>query len=55
VTAQEDFVNQAAPAAQSAQAETGVPASVTLAQAALESGWGQHHVGAAQKLLRICD
>lgn len=36
------FFRDAVPAAQSSQATTGVPASVTLAQAALESGWFDH-------------
>ncbi len=33
------------PHALAAQALTGVPASVSLAQAALESGWGRHAPG----------
>lgn len=36
-----DWLNSMAPAAQAAAAKYGVPASVTLAQAILESGWGQ--------------
>lgn len=35
------FIAQQAPAAQASQRSTGVPASVTLAQAILESGWGK--------------
>lgn len=35
------FIKQVAPVAQRAQRVTGVPASITLAQAALESDWGQ--------------
>jgi flagellum-specific peptidoglycan hydrolase FlgJ len=38
---QNEFLKVAAPAAQSAQKKWGVPASVTIAQAILESGWGQ--------------
>jgi flagellum-specific peptidoglycan hydrolase FlgJ len=38
---QDDFITRIAPAAQLSQARTGVPASITLAQAILESGWGQ--------------
>lgn len=34
------FINLLAAAAQECQRETGIPASFTLAQAALESGWG---------------
>jgi flagellar protein FlgJ len=35
------FINAHAPAAQAGDRATGVPASVTLAQAILESGWGR--------------
>lgn len=35
-----DFLAAIAPAAQACQRATGIPASFTLAQAALESGWG---------------
>jgi flagellum-specific peptidoglycan hydrolase FlgJ len=38
---QADFMAMAVPAAQATQQSTGVPASVTLAQAILESGWGR--------------
>ena len=36
-----DFLAQLAPEALSSAVETSIPASVTLAQAALESGWGR--------------
>lgn len=36
----EDFLDQILPAALSCQRSSGIPASFTLAQAALESGWG---------------
>jgi flagellum-specific peptidoglycan hydrolase FlgJ len=36
-----DFITGIAPAAQASQAKWSVPASVTLAQAILESGWGE--------------
>lgn len=36
----QDFIDRHAEAAQSSQSATGVPASVTLAQAILETGWG---------------
>jgi flagellum-specific peptidoglycan hydrolase FlgJ len=36
-----DWLKQMAPAAQAADVKWGVPASVTLAQAILESAWGQ--------------
>lgn len=35
-----DFIDQIAPAAQATHRATGIPASFTLAQAALESAWG---------------
>jgi len=38
---QNAFLTMAVPAAQASQAATGVPASVTIAQAILESGWGR--------------
>lgn len=38
---QNAFLKTAVPAAQAAQRKWGVPASVTIAQAILESGWGQ--------------
>lgn len=40
-SSQQAFIKKVAPAAQQAQRVTGVPASVAIAQAALESGWGQ--------------
>ncbi|WP_449066479.1 sporangiospore maturation cell wall hydrolase GsmA, partial [Planomonospora algeriensis] len=36
-----EFVRQVGPAARQSMRATGVPASVTLAQAILESGWGR--------------
>lgn len=39
--------------AQASQKETGVPASVTLAQAILESGWGDSHMGDAHNYFGI--
>ena len=47
------FVTKAAPGAQAGFAEFGVPASVTLAQAVLESGWGRFHLGAANNYFGI--
>jgi flagellum-specific peptidoglycan hydrolase FlgJ len=38
---QSDFMKMAVPAAIASEAATGVPASITIAQAILESGWGQ--------------
>ncbi len=35
------FLRDVVPAAQSSQAQTGVPASITIAQAIIESGWGK--------------
>lgn len=40
--APESFLQRMRPAAQKAAAELGVPAEALLAQAALESGWGEH-------------
>jgi len=41
----ESFIEKIAPAAQASQRAHGVPASVIVAQAILESGWGQHAPG----------
>ncbi|MCL5958157.1 MAG: glucosaminidase domain-containing protein [Chloroflexi bacterium] len=41
LTFEEQFIAAAAPAAQASERETGVPASVTIAQAMLESDWGK--------------
>lgn len=37
---QTDFIASVVPAAQASEAQYGVPASVTIAQAILETGWG---------------
>ena len=39
-----DFVRRMAPYANQISKETGVPATLMLGQAALESGWGQHEI-----------
>jgi hypothetical protein len=46
---QDDFINAAGPAAQRGQVEYGVPASVTVAQAILESGWGTSSLSVQSK------
>lgn len=38
----DDFIDRIAPDAKKCAAKTGIPASFTVAQAALESGWGVH-------------
>jgi flagellum-specific peptidoglycan hydrolase FlgJ len=47
------FIQSAIIPAQMSETQTGVPASVTIAQAILESGWGQHHMGAANNYFGI--
>ena len=47
------FVQQAIPAAQASEQDSGVPASITLAQACIESGWGHHHIGGANNYFGI--
>lgn len=47
------FVHQASAPAQASERQTGVPASVTIAQAILESGWGRYHMGAANNYFGI--
>lgn len=41
----QSFINQIAPGAQAAMQSRGILASLTIAQAALESGWGAHAPG----------
>lgn len=47
------FIKSAATAAQQCERQTGVPASITVAQAILESGWGAHHMGNANNYFGI--
>ena len=50
---QKQFIEFVGKLAQSAMAATGVPASVTVAQAIVESGWGKHAIGSAKNLFGI--
>jgi flagellum-specific peptidoglycan hydrolase FlgJ len=50
---QQTFIDMVAPLAQAAQARTKVPASVTIAQAILETGWGKHTIADANNLFGI--
>ena len=47
------FFAMAVGPAQASQKATGVPSSVTLAQAIVESGWGDHHMGDAWNFFGI--
>ena len=47
------FIKRATGPAQASEKATGVPASVTIAQAILESGWGQHHIGEANNYFGV--
>ena len=49
----DEFVRFVAPMAQQSERETGVPASVTIAQAALETGWGKSTRQVANNLFGI--
>ena len=49
----DEFVRFVAPLAQASERATGVPASVTIAQAALETGWGRSARSAANNLFGI--
>ena len=44
-TSQEAFIAKVAPLAQEVEHKYGVPASIVIAQAALETGWGEHVKG----------
>ena len=50
---QKQFIEFVGKLAQSAMAATGVPASVTVAQAIVETGWGKHTIGSAKNLFGI--
>lgn len=47
------FIDDAAGPAQSSELQTGVPASITIAQAILESAWGKHHIGSANNYFGV--
>jgi Mannosyl-glycoprotein endo-beta-N-acetylglucosaminidase/Uncharacterized protein conserved in bacteria (DUF2272)/Putative peptidoglycan binding domain len=47
------FIDFVGVRARKAMAATGVPASVTVAQAILETGWGKHTIGSAKNLFGI--
>ena len=48
-----EFIEFVGQRAQKAMAATGVPASVTVAQAIVETGWGKHTIGEAKNLFGI--
>jgi flagellum-specific peptidoglycan hydrolase FlgJ len=50
---QKQFLKDASDAAKVSQQATGVPASIVVAQAVLESGWGKSHMGAANNYFGI--
>jgi flagellum-specific peptidoglycan hydrolase FlgJ len=51
--AQQKFIDTLGPMAKAAQDKTKVPASVTIAQAILETGWGHHTIADANNLFGI--
>jgi flagellar protein FlgJ len=50
---QQAFIKSAAGGAKKSEQQTGVPASIIIAQAILESGWGEHHMGDANNYFGI--
>ena len=48
-----EFIEFVGENARRAKAATGVPASVTVAQAIVETGWGKHTIGEAKNLFGI--
>ncbi|MBY5406352.1 DUF2272 domain-containing protein [Rhizobium leguminosarum] len=48
-----EFIEFVGERARTAMAATGVPASVTVAQAIVETGWGKHTIGSAKNLFGI--
>jgi len=52
---QKTFLGKAIAAAQACQRVTNVLTSITVAQALIESGWGKHHIGAANNYFGIKD
>ena len=53
LTSNAAFIRSAIKPAQISELETGVPASITLAQAILESGGGKHHIGTANNYFGV--
>src|SRR5919204_218754 len=53
VEAQNDFLSMAAGYARASQRETGVPASVTIAQSIIETNWGRRPIGDANNYFGI--
>lgn len=51
--AQKTFLKDASAAAKKSETATGVPASIIVAQAVLESGWGKSHMGDANNYFGI--
>lgn len=49
----QEFVSLFGPIARASMSRTGVPASIILAQAALETGWGSSSIGDAKNLFGI--
>ena len=47
----QDFIALIGPAAQASRLQTGIPASFVVAQAALESGWGES--GLAKRAMNL--
>lgn len=47
------FIAEASVAAVQSEIATGTPAAITIAQAILESGWGKHHIGAANNYFGV--
>ncbi|MCX7099561.1 MAG: glucosaminidase domain-containing protein [Methylococcales bacterium] len=49
----DDFIKKCTIPAQESERDAGVPTAITIAQACVESGWGEHHIGEANNYFGV--